>query len=283
MKKLIITVCLSALCYEFSFGQGLYFKAGGGYGLPLASQVIGTNYLRTQPATGPDTYSEENVRASYGAGMNISLGGGFMFNENIGFDLGVQYQKSKKIETSDINLEIGFGKEEDVITHQSSTLFINPSFVITSAKGSKMPYGKFGFLAGSPKIKLQESYYYDLDGTERQAREWETKKGMAFGLQGTVGVNWVLKEKLDLFTEMSFVSMTFYAKERELTLATRDGVDQMSSLSTYQKKTEFVKQLNPNATFDATKPQQVLQEASAFSALSFNVGVKYYLKGRLGN
>jgi Outer membrane protein beta-barrel domain len=283
MKKQIITVLLSALCYQFSFGQGIYFKAGAGYGFPIATQVIGTNYLRTQPATGPDTYSEENVRSSYGAGMNISLGGGYMFNENIGVDLGIQYQKSKKIETSDINLEIGFGKEEDIITHQSSTLFINPSFLITSGKGSKVPYGKFGFLAGSPKIKSQESYFYDLDGTERQAREWETKKGMAFGLQGTVGINWVLKDNLDLFTEISFVSMSFYAKERELTLATRNGADQLATVQTYQKRTEFVEQLNPNATFDATKPQQVLQEASAFSALSFNVGVKYYLKGRLGN
>jgi Outer membrane protein beta-barrel domain len=283
MKKSIITIFLSATLITASFGQGLYFKAGGGYGLPLASQVIGTNYLRTQPTTGPDTYSEENVRSSYGAGMNINLGGGYMFNENFGFDLGIQYQKSKKIETSDINLEIGFGKEEDIITHQSSALFINPSFLITSGKGSKVPYGRFGFLAGSPKIKTEESYFYDLDGTERQAREWETKKGMAFGLQGTVGINWVLKDKLDLFTEVSFVSMSFYAKERELTLATRNGADQLATMQTYQKKTEFVKQLNPNATFDATKPQQVLQEASAFSALSFNVGVKYYLKGRLGN
>ncbi|MBL7872550.1 MAG: outer membrane beta-barrel protein [Cyclobacteriaceae bacterium] len=283
MKKIIVTLFLSTLLINFSFGQGAYFRAGGGYGFPMASQVIGTNYLRTQPANGSDTYSEESVKASYGAGMNISLGGGYMFNENIGFDLGIVYQKSKKNETSDINLEIGFGKEEDIITYQSTALFINPAFFITSAKGSKTPYGKFGILAGSPKIKTVESYYYDLDGTYTQHNEWETRKGIALGLQGTVGVNWMLTDKLDLFTEISFLSMSFYAKERELTVITYNGVDAMPNQQPYQKLTEFKKKLDPNAAFDANKPWQALQEASAYSALTFNVGIRYLLKGRMVN
>ncbi len=280
MKAIAVSIVISILLMTQAHGQGMYFRLGGGYALPLASEVIGTKDVRTRPATGNQIYTSENVSGSFGAGMNINLGGGYMFNENIGFDLGVLYQRSKKYETID-NYYDPFGKEEDIITHQSTAIFFNPSFLITSGTGTKVPYGKFGVVVGSPKIKVEENYFYNLDGTETQHREWEYRKGMAFGFQGTVGMNWMLSNKLDLFTEINFVSMSFYPGEYELTIYTSNGTNVLPNLPVNSKKVEFVKQLDPNAPFVATSPRQELQEAKSFGALSFNVGIRFLMKGHI--
>jgi hypothetical protein len=286
MKKTTTSILCLLLCsIGLSNAQGIYFRAGGGYALPMASDVIGTTRLRTQTYEGnSSTYTDKvkNVKASYGAGVNFTIGGGFMFSKYIGVDLAVQYLKGKEYEIVDnykyTNGDFS-GSESYTEKSHAQALFIAPSLIITPGVGSKVPYAKFGMIIGSPKIKGEQHYYYDLDGTTEGTGKSETTKGTAFGFQGAVGMNWMLSNNIDLFTEINFISMTYYPEEWEQTEATSDGDDVLASLSVSQKKIEYVETIDLEAEQDATKPSQELRRETPFSSLSLQIGIRYSLKG----
>src|SRR5690242_9817921 len=106
MKKISTLLLALVALVGASQAQGVYFKAGGGYAIPIATDQIGQNYRTESTYDGANIYTyeptTEAVSGSYGAGMNFSIGGGYMFNEFLGVELNVQYSKSKKYETSDI-------------------------------------------------------------------------------------------------------------------------------------------------------------------------------------
>jgi hypothetical protein len=287
MKKTTASILCFILCMGLSYAQGIYFRAGGGYALPMASDVIGTTRLRTQTYDGnASTYTdkEKNVSASYGAGVNFTIGGGFMFSKYIGADLNVHYLKGKEYETNQIYRYIsdGYnGSDEEIIKSSSQAIFIAPSLIITPGVGSKVPYAKFGVIIGSPKIKGERYEYYDLDGTSERTQKWEYKKGTAIGFQGAVGMNWMLSNNFDLFTEINFLSMTYYPGEWERTEDILNGTDNLPSLTTSQKKVEFKKSIDNEAQQDPDKPTQVLREGTPFSSLSLQIGVRYLLKGHV--
>jgi hypothetical protein len=285
MKKTTTSIVCFILSMGLCYAQGIYFRAGGGYALPMASDVIGTTRLQTQTYDGNEstyTDNEENVTASYGAGINFTIGGGFMFNKYIGADLMVHYLKGKEYEINQIYRYISDdynGSDQDVIKTSSQAIFIAPSLIITPGVGSKVPYAKFGVIIGSPKIKGERYEYYDLDGTYERTRKWEYKKGTALGFQGAVGMNWMLSNNFDVFTEINFISMTYYPAESELTEDISNGTDLLPSLTTSQKKVEYKKTIDNQAQQDPDKPSQALREGTPFSSLSLQIGVRYLLKG----
>src|SRR5688572_24635939 len=248
MKK-ITTLLLLLAFFGTSQAQGVYFKAGGGYAVPIASDQIGEKYLTVATYDGVNTSTYDNtkevVKGSYGAGVNFNVGGGYMFNEFLGVELNFQYTQSKKYETGDIyTYESPDYTEDDRTLAQnfSKAFYINPSFIITPGAGTKVPYGRFGIIAGAPTVKGEETTvdrisYYPEPSTG--SRKWEYTGGISFGFQGAVGMNWMISDKIDLFTEVNFVSMTYYADEWELTEYKEYGYDYLPDTPEYYKKTIF--------------------------------------------
>jgi len=268
-----------------SLAQGLYFKAGGGYAIPMATQVIGEKTVQTQDYSNSQSKNDittEAISGSFGAGTNFLVGGGFMFNENLGVELNVQFNQSKKYETGDVytyKSDSYSGTDRTLTQNFSNSLYINPSFIITPGAGTKVPYGRFGVVVGSAKLKQEESSYYDLDGVSTSSRKWEYKGGVALGFQGAVGMNWMLSDKIDLFTEVNFISMTYYAEESIKTEDRYNDYDNLPDQTVSQKQTVYKKEVDPNRQQDPTKPTEVLREASAFSSLSLQVGIVFLLNG----
>ncbi|HOX83428.1 MAG TPA: outer membrane beta-barrel protein [Chryseolinea sp.] len=287
MKKIHVLILLCVAITSTTFAQGLYFRAGGGYATPVATQVIGYEILTTQDYTGNNNINVTTVKsvsASYGAGANFNLGGGYMITEHIGFELNVQYTMGRKFETSNSldYMDDGVsGRDETILKTFSRSIYFNPSFVITTGSGSKMPYGRFGAILCNPKIKGEQTYYNDLDGTSTGSLKWEMNKGMAYGIQGAVGMNWMLSGNIDLFTEINFISMTYYAKERTVTEDIFDDVDQLPDYSTYYKETIYKREITLNAPVDINKPREELREGRAFSTVSLQVGIIYRMGGRV--
>ncbi len=189
MKKIILTLFCLVLVSGFASAQ-VYFRAGGGYTLPIATESVGEMQTETESYDGnnyTDTDKTKNVSASYGSGINFNAGGGFMFSEFLGVDLNISYLIGKKYETGNsykfYNNGTLNGTDETIITTNSKAIFITPSFVITTG-GAHAPYGRFGVVLGSPSIDRKESSYYDLDGTGTSSRKWEYKGGISTGFQG---------------------------------------------------------------------------------------------------
>jgi len=265
------------------FAQGIYLRAGGGYGLPAATSKLGEKYLQTYTITGTsstNTYSNEIISGSYGSGVDFSVSAGYEFNRNFLFDLNVQYLIGKKYETGNIYTykdNTSSGTDRMVVTTSSKGFYFNPALVFSAGFGKTAPYGRLGLLAASPRIIRDMSYYYDLDGTDTRDIRWQYDKGLALGYQIGVGFNWKLTEKLDFYTEAGFVSMTYYAKEGEMTQNINDGTDVLNQLPIAQKQIVFKKKYDPNLPYDSAKPAVAGREASPLSSISAQVGIRFLL------
>src|SRR6187551_1965390 len=100
MKKTTLTILSLFLINGLVYAQ-VYFRTGGGYAFPIATTSIGEKDLVQDKYTGSTvtrTNTSENVSASYGSGIVVNIGGGFMVSENLGLDLNVSYLIGKKFE-----------------------------------------------------------------------------------------------------------------------------------------------------------------------------------------
>jgi hypothetical protein len=282
MKKIVLALITMAFPVLIQ-AQGFYLRAGTGYGLPAATSQIGQQLVQNQNVTTANpsnTYSTKVITGSFGSGYNFSVGAGYVFNQNFIFDLDIQYLGGRKYQTSDIlnyTDNTSSGTESDVFSSSASGFLFNPSFVFSAGFGKAAPYGRFGLVAGSPKVTENESYYYDLDGTTTRDITWVYSKGLALGYSAGIGMNWKLKDNLDIYTEANFTGLTYYAKEGEMTKLVQDGNDNLSQYPEYNKKILFLKKYDPQTPYDSTKPQLAAKTGSPFSSFSIEAGIKFTL------
>ena len=268
-------------------GQGLYVKLGGGYGMPLATQSVGENYKQVNDYTGATpvyTFSSENVKGSYGAGMNGRLTFGYTFSEFMGLEIGVDYLSGKKIETRDEDIDLfqGFtGITRTVVTKNSKGLFFHPTLVFAKGTGT-YPYGKVGIVAGFPSISETRDYYYDGDGVDIINMEGKYSGGMAMGFMAGFGMNFKITDKLSAFAEINFTSLSYYQKEYEVTKFIHNGQDVLGQVPVNQKKVLYKDKIDPTV-WDSNQPTQTLKEENAFSSISLQGGIKYTLFVGWGN
>jgi len=286
MKKSIAFSFLILTLASGAIAQGIYFKVSGGYGLPIATSIIGQQQTRNVDESGNnniDAITTKNTAASFSAGPNATFGAGIMLSKFIGAEIIAQYVSGKTYKTYNIYNYKGAdlsGSQWNKSSVSSKAVYINPSFIITP--GPKLPYGRFGVILCAPKIKEENSSYYDLDGTTTSSSKGELTNNLSVGFQGALGMKWMLGDKIDLFTEVSVISMTVYSKEYTLTESTYNGTDNLANMQTYYKKTVYKKELSANSSqaTDPNKPRQALREDHAFSSISLQIGITYLLKKR---
>ena len=280
MKKNLVLVTLSLLMTVSVSAQSIYLRAGTGYGLAIAPASLGENYTQTS-TNSVSTYSNESVTGSYGAGGNFNLTFGYELNKNFIIELNTQYIISKKYKTSYNYSYIGTGYsyvDNSNTTTSGKGLLFNPSVIFSAGFGKAAPYGRFGFIFGSPKMTEEGESYDDGDGITTVKSKVEYSKGLAFGFQGAVGMNWELSGKLDLFTELNFISLTYYAGEANLTEYSRNSNDYLPDMPLSQTQIIYKKKYNyTDATYDPSKATIALRESAPFSSLSLQVGIRFYL------
>jgi len=300
MKRFLSLMFLTGIFSETLMSQSIYVRGGGGYNLPIATSVLGENFFRSQiysSGVTTNSGSVETVKGSFGAGTNFNFAIGYKFNENFIFELNTQYLISNKYKTSEdytytdnTDPQFPYSYVENYSSTTSArALLLNPSFIFSAGFGKAAPYGRFGFIIGSPKVSGDGLSYYNGDGVDSTATSWEYTKGVAFGFQGAVGMNWKLTEKIDIYTELNFVNMTYYAGEYNLTknISNNFGnepIDNLPNISTYQKQTIFKKKFDPTTVnnemyqiLDPTKPQTALRESTPFSSVSIQAGIRFNL------
>lgn len=284
MMKKTAVVLLFTLFSGVIMSQSIYFRAGTGYGLPIATAPIGQNQARSEISnntgnTVPNTI--EGVNASYGSGMDFNFALGYKINENFMFDLNFQYLIGRKYKTSDTYYYSSgsfIENDYDNTTTSSKGFFINPSIIFSAGFGKAAPYGRFGLFTGSPTVTGERSDYYNGDGISTNQSRWEYTKAMAIGFQGAVGMNWKITEKMDFFTELNFISMTYYAGQYELTQNISNGTDNLANMPISQKIIVFKKKFDlAKVNNDPSKPSTSLRESTPFSSISLQVGIRFAL------
>jgi hypothetical protein len=145
------------------------------------------------------------------------------------------------------------------------------------------PYALAGVIVCKVDLATERTGFFDIRDIHVQTTEREGTKGeMAFGFRGGMGVDINVGDRLSIYAEGIFNSISYYAKESVITEATRDGQDILPTYTESLRKTEYVETVTTVTIDDITQvdpdqPAQALRYPSPLSSLGINVGVKIKL------
>lgn len=261
---------LAAFSGTEAFSQ-VYIKVNAGYGFSMGDHGILSNYEATN--NGPNTtYRYESVKLSFGKGVNFGGAIGLMFGENIGAELGLNYLVGGKTKTTDT-----YGNSPDPsvskTTISANMLRIMPTLILSAGKSGVNPYAKFGLVIGTGKIVGET---VDDGAFGQYISGYEYSGGVALGFNSAFGVDFSLNDKMNFFAELSYIGMSYAPTKGELVKSSLNGEDDLSTMSTNERKIEFVDEYTEVAGApDSGVPDKQLRQSYPFSSIGFNLGVKF--------
>jgi opacity protein-like surface antigen len=254
--------------------QGLYAGFQVGYGMSTSTDVVGSTVVVS--STGDQT--ETNIYGTYGGGTNFGLNVGYNFSEHFGAELGFNYFLGSSVVSTDVTVPTG----GVTVTGKSTQMRLTPLLVVSTG-GDFALYGKGGFVlpVGGSTIAEYRDDTNPLIGEVQQ--DFESKGAMSLGFQGAFGVNYNLSDNLSLFGELSAVNLRIKSATRMMTKNTVGGADFLESMDAYDKEITYVDELNSSSnnssynltSVDSNSAKEELATKTNFSALFFNVGIKY--------
>ena len=269
---------LVAIFIAGSMSAQLYVGARVGYGFGAQKYAVGF--------TQTDDY-KENIWGSMGQGLPMGLKVGYYFNDNLGIELGINYWIGAEQTAADVNvsaypLSPGVYATDftNVTTAKSSQLRMMPQLVYKSDMGI---YGRFGMVipvSGKTIVSSTTEFKMPLSGDPMKMEEETEYKGtFAIGFAGAFGYAYELSDNMHLFGEMEYISLTIKGKTSEITKSSTNDQDQLPSMSTYEKQTNYVDKLDKDSNvlggtnYDKSKPLDKLRTSTVYSSLRFNVGI----------
>jgi opacity protein-like surface antigen len=273
-----ITVSISVLFSIFLSAQtekGFYASVNSGYNIGTGNvdyyqaNVLGIINSNESSAS---VSSSELVRVNLGKGLNAGINFGYMFNKNIGFELGGNYLLGGKINGSYTSYTGDYLNSEV----SAKMLQIKPSLVFRSDLDKFNPYAKVGMIIGSGKII---NTTVEKDGADLETRTLELDGGMPIGFQASIGTLYKLNEKLSIFGELNLVNLNYAPKKGHITEATLNGINQLPTYTISDKEIEFTSSFtNTGAPLNPNAPSKSPTLDFSFSSFGLNVGLLYQFK-----
>jgi outer membrane protein W len=271
MKNRIIILLSILACVGNMQAQQLYFKAGGSLALgwPWTYSSNESYHELIMSLTGTEVTSKN---ANFGLGASPFISAGYMFNQNIGAELGVGYQFGITRTNENTLINPLTYKTYRADTHlKCSWMWINPQLVIATTVSDFKPYGRAGVVVGfSPKMEMLTENLND-EGTKKT----ELTGGMPWGMNAALGINYNLCKNFLMFGELEMLQMNYAPTNSEVTEYTdANGNDILSTLSEKSKKTEFVDSWN-SADLATTLPNKAAKINLPLSSFKINLGIRY--------
>ena len=282
----IISVMLALLVLAFTAtGQDFYVRGGLGYATYMAGQTMdgtATPYggsMNNSSTTSTDYVSYSLKKASYAAGVHLFLAGGYMFTPNIGFDLALDINaKPAKYTYSDNNISVPIGNssitENLTITQHAKTPVLAIPALVMQTNGKKMNlYSRIGLALPLGTKIIQDQLFNNPPGAgapEPIDYTYEIQNTFTIGLSAALGIQYPLSDRVCLWGEMNFLSMSLFTKQATLTNVTDSGYNVLNQVPDSQKVVHFSK------NFTAQQGDYYHQPAFAqpFSNIGFTFGVK---------
>jgi hypothetical protein len=275
MKKFIQLVLLAQLAGGMVYAQDgpadrtYYGRAGIGGGIGLC-YYDPCDYYYNEDYFSPNYDNLQSVGFAPGHGFNINIAAGYRLNKHLAVELGLRDFFGTNIKTT-YNSNGEGGSYSDVIKTRGMMFQVVPGIVLNAGMDKFDPYARFGLIIGAvPRIYEKEE---QTDGTNTVNFEGVYKGGIPLGFNAALGVNYTLSDRIKLYAEINCNGINFTPKKYELTLYTQNGADQLGSLSTNQKETEFVNKYDAMEEIPSTSPDKQLKESFPFSNVELAVGV----------
>jgi opacity protein-like surface antigen len=289
MKKLILsalmvtvaTASVNAQGAKNSNNGGGYVRIGVGYTFPFAGNtefmgnpINGTGVEGTAAVTGDYmTYDVKN--ASYGAGFNGVIGGGYMFNNNIGIDLavgvGIAMKKNVYEETSPATIN---NYSATRTSYAKMPILVMPSLVFSTGTNMVEGYARIGLALPVAGKLIIEDEMTSAGATANSVIEIKNK--ISLGATGAVGIKYHVSDMIGLWIEANGLSMNLSAKSGEYTEYSIMGVNVLSQMDIANREIEFSNEYttnNPNQP--TTTPYQSGPLTAPFSNIGVGLGVSF--------
>lgn len=271
IKNLILLISVYFISKPLT-AQYAYFHIGGGYGLP--SSPINSEGFSNLTDDG-NTFTNEQIKLSLGKGINLNGAFGYMFNDNFGAELGVNYLMSSAWEAKSTEISGTSFSDVTVNTIDASMTRINPMFVLQSESSTITPYAKLGMVIGFGSIKNTISSTQKSFGNELKiAGEVELSGGIGIGFNAAIGANFEIGDNMFLFGELAFVNMSYSPTNGEFTKFSVNGEDNLSDMDVSDKKVVFVDSYEQSGTQPSTEPSKDLKQKIPFGSVGLNIGFR---------
>jgi len=249
------------------YAQGTYIDFNVGYGFRISSQNIEWPEFHNFMIVNSSVTSEQ-VNVSLGKGFSLGGAFGYMFNKNIGAELGVSYLIGGKSKAQN-----NYTNDKIDYTLSSKMLRINPSIVISSGFDGINPYAKFGLIIGSGSIMYE---YNDNNDGNIEITKMKMNGGLALGLSSSIGVLFNLNDKMSFFGELNMINLSYAPTKGEIIEATYNGTDELPKMTTSEKEIEFVDSYtyNLNNPPSDSQPRKELKHKMPFGSFGINFGLK---------
>lgn len=272
MKKIYLSI-LALSFTGVAMSQQMYGSLTVGYGLQNSKEVLGTH--ETVDASFNST--ESNIYGTYGSGINLALTPGYMFSDHFGAELGLNYLMGGDIESNRVDFPTG----SFTATSKSSQFRLMPSFVLTTGTSGLNAYGKLGLVLPVGG-KTVTDVYNNINPNSVEEYSVESSGQFSLGYMGTFGVSFGLSDNLSFFGELQGINLRIKSKSSSITSYTMGGTDVMGTLTTYDKETVYVDELNSSSNNSSynTNPndgaaKESLASTSNYNGMFINVGLKF--------
>ncbi len=269
MKKLI-TLTLFMFLTSATFAQ-FYIRGNVGYNFVAGAQRIGTDEIEQND----NGYSrtEKGVYGSYGSGISIQAAVGGSISGALGYDVAFGYLVGKKYSEMYSYTTNGTLQSSNENEAYSRSFQFAPSLSFTAGTGHVQPYTRFGPVVAVTSMNVKTTDYNIYYGYEI-VDEYKMKANLSIGFTCALGVSYELSDKLHLFSEANFISLTYAPKERELTGYTVDGEDRMDDVEPSMRKVKYKDKIT--YTGEDWSPIQP-REKFTMGSIGIQVGVKFVL------
>ena len=278
MKKTFTILSILLFGTLLSNAQEFYLKGGLGYALPHGTQpydAFGNAYSGSvtnsyNGATG--TTRVFNVKKpSLTAGVNGTIGVGIMVSKHIGVELAANIGlANRKYELKYDDNDGTKHTRATIVQQAKNPTLVVPALLLQSAGEKINVYMRMGIV-----VPIQTTYTLESTSTtvnllaipnsnDQIIYKEQFKTRFGVGFSGAVGAKYKVAKIVSVFAELSFTSLSLYAKQSEVTEYIVNGVNYTNSLSTSAKTSKY--------EFEATTTSNSANTYNTFAIPYSNVG-----------
>lgn len=302
-KAIIMLVALMVIGFNVQAQQqdvpqnkGFYVRAGGGF----IAQSGKTEFNNADPngitmiqqsteiSTDGSTINVKALNGTLGGGFKFNITGGYMFNDYVGAELGVNYFNGSK-ET------IGKFTSPQLISEETAYIRgvdLMPAIYLTPAFKKLNPYARVGLvMTGGGKLYI-DTDVRQIDGGGQGtdivvSAETEVKSKFSTGFAGAAGVTYPIGKNLSLFGEVEFRNFSIKSKSASIKKYETRAVtgnnsqlvqgQQLADLTTSEKEFIFTDNYSQSASSPApeNEPRKIPTQFVNTSGAGINFGIRY--------
>lgn len=266
MKSLTTFFIVSFLItFSLKAQSDVYFKVGIGISIGKEQAYLGKK---------KDQHHSKYVYSSLGAGKTITLGIGYLFEQNVGAEFAINYfiGNNKIVEKDETNT---YKKQ---ITNKTRQFYMLPSMVFWDISNDLIPYSRSGLifaLYGNTTVttSYEENGNHSLVVAKRMYNP-------GIGYQAALGV-FNSTTEFTPYGELTFRMLSLAYKSEVVLSSTINNVSNYEQLSVAEKNSNYLIELvensntEENAGFNREKATDKLLKYEPMNGFGFNVGGFY--------